>query len=119
MVQARRQEFPEGCSSTRTASCTPRGARCYCGRSPGVFGAKSCNLATSRQFILTFEKSCFSKLIFKDFHQILDYISQSLNKTLTLIVLICFQGGVRTNPSNPPWLRVCDYWNHFKCKLDS
>ena len=85
--QARRKEFLEGGSSTRTAT------RCYCGRSPGVFGAKSCNLAISRHFILTFGKSCFSKLIIKDFHQILDLISHSLNKTSTLIVLICFQGG--------------------------
>ena len=36
-------------------------------RSPGVFGAQSCNLAISRHFIQTFEKSCCSKLIFKIF----------------------------------------------------
>ena len=39
-----------------------------------------------------------------------DFNSHSLNKTSTLIVLICFQGGgIRTNPSNPLWLRVCDF----------
>ena len=57
------------------------------------FGVKSCNLAISRHFILTFGKSCFSKLIFKDLHQILDFISHSLMKTSTLIVIFCFQGG--------------------------
>ena len=40
-------------------------------RSPGVFGAKSCNLAISSHLtIQTFGESFFSKLIFKDFHQI-------------------------------------------------
>ena len=77
-MQACRQEFPEGGSSTRTASRAPHGARCYCDRSPGVFGAKSCNLATSRHFILTFGKSGFSNLIFKDFHLILDLNSAYL-----------------------------------------
>ena len=52
---------------------------------PVSFGAKSCNLAISRHFIQTFGKSCFPKLIFKDFKQ--------LNKTSTLIVRISFQGG--------------------------
>ena len=34
-LQARRQEFPEGGSSTCTASRAPRSARCFCGRIPG------------------------------------------------------------------------------------
>ena len=34
----------------------------------GYIGAKSCNLAISRHFVQTVGKSCFSKLIFKDFH---------------------------------------------------
>ena len=53
--QACRQEFP-------TASRAPYEAWCFCGRGswrPGVFGAKFWNLAISR-------------LIFKDFHTILD-----------------------------------------------
>ena len=71
-----------------------RGLSCYCDRSPVVFGAKSCNLAISRHFILTFGKSCFSKLIFKDFYEILDFISRSLNKPR---VSIWFRwGGGRT-----------------------
>ena len=59
---ARRQEFPGGISSTRTASRAPRGVRCYCVRSPGVFCAKSCNKEISRHFILTFGKTCFSRI---------------------------------------------------------
>ena len=61
--QARRQEFPEGGSSTRLASRAPREARCSYGRGFGVFGAKSWNLAISKYFIQTFGKSCFSNLI--------------------------------------------------------
>ena len=120
-VQARRQEFPEGGSSTRTARRAPRGARCYCGRIPGVIGVKSYNLAISRNFILTFRKSCFYKKIFYIYFilKILDFISHSLNKTLTLIVIICFQVGEKgcTNPSNPhptPWLRV--WWTSAGCQ---
>ena len=83
---------------------TPREARCYCGRSPGVFGAKSCNLGISRYFILTFGKSCFSKLIFKYFHQILDFISHSLNKPLLWQCLFVFKGGGECSyePLDPP-----------------
>ena len=43
-------------------------------------------------------------LYWLEFERNLDFNSHSLNKTLTLIVLICFQGGARTNPSNPLWL---------------
>ena len=74
-------------------------------RNPGVFGAKSCNLAISRHFIQTFQKSCFSKLIFKIFIKFYTNQDFDSHKMSTLIVLISFQGGggVRSNP----WLRVC------------
>ena len=54
LMQARRQEFPEGGSSTRVALAAG---------GSGVFGTKSLNLAISKHFIQTFGKSCFSKLI--------------------------------------------------------
>lgn len=56
-LQAHRQEFPEEVSSTRI----------YYGRGSGVFSAKSFKLAISRHFIQTFGKSCFPKLIFKNY----------------------------------------------------
>ena len=72
--QTRKQEFPEGVRriALRVAYLSSQGAITTEGpRSPGVFGAKSCNLAISRHFIQTFGKPCFPLLIFKDFHQIL------------------------------------------------
>ena len=72
--QARRQEFPEGGSLTRTSRSEVLLRQKLC---PRVFGAKSCNLAISRHFILTFGRSCFSKLIFKKNSSNLDFISHS------------------------------------------
>ena len=75
-----------------------RGSSCYCDRSPVLFGAKSCNLAISRHFILTLGKSCFSKLIFKDFYEILDFISRSLNKP-RVPIWFRWGGGGATPPT--------------------
>ena len=62
--QIRRQEFPEGVR--RVAYLSSRGAITAEGpRSPGVFGAKSCNLAPFK-----LSETDFPKLIFEDFHQI-------------------------------------------------
>ena len=102
--QARRQEFPEGGSSTRIGSRPPRGRGSRGLERPPeaqrVFGAKSFNLAISRHIHSNFRKSCFSKLIFKIFFLISHKMS-----TLLGLVLNSFQGGGRSNPSNSPWLR--------------
>ena len=53
-----------------------------CGRSPWVFGEKSCNLAISRHFILTFGKSFFQNWflkIFIKFWTLLVTVKQNLN----------------------------------------
>ena len=112
MIQARRQEFPEGGSSTRFASRAPRGRG---------FGG----LEQSQK-----PRDIWSKILqssnFKALH------SNFRHKMSTLIVVISFQGGVRSNPSTPkmctfkwvncfqggvrsypstpppPWLWVCD-----------
>ena len=74
-TQARRQEFPEGGSSTRAKRGALTAGGLGAAQGPQklwVFGAKSFNLAISRHFIQTFGKSCFSKFKFytnKDFDQ--------------------------------------------------
>ena len=50
-------------------------------RDPGVFGAKSCNLAISWHFIQTFGKFSFSKLIFKDFQIFIKNTFYSISKS--------------------------------------
>ena len=66
--QTRKQEFPEGVRrlALRVAYLSSQGAITTEGpRSPGVFGAKSCNPAPFK-----LSETDFPKLIFEDFHQI-------------------------------------------------
>ena len=65
-------------------------------RSPGVFGAKSFNLAISRHSILTCRNPRFPWLILKSyikFYTNEDFNSHNLNKTSTLIVFIGVHSG--------------------------
>ena len=101
--QARRQEFPEGGSSTCTHLESRSSRQGIWGpwatpRSPGVFGAKSFNLAISRYFIQTFGKSCFSKL---KFYTNLDF-DQSQNVAFKRGNYFSRGGGVRSNLDPPP-----------------
>ena len=58
-------------------------------RGPGVFGAKSFNLAISRHFIQTSGKSCFQN---SNFTPIRTLISHKIS-TLIVVHVISFQGG--------------------------
>jgi len=46
-------------------------------------------------------------LYWLEFERNLDFNSHSLSKTLTLIVLICFQGGSSYEPLEPPLATGC------------
>ena len=107
-IQARRQEFPEGGSSTRVASRAPREARCCLGAAQGpqkLWGIWSKVLKSSNFQALhsNFRKVLFFKTDYMIFTKFYTNLGINFKKrTSTLIVLICFQGGVRPNPSNPP-----------------
>ena len=89
---------------------TRSGARCYCGRIPGGDWCKILQSSNFQALHSNLRKVLFFKKIILYILKILDFMSHSLNKTLTLIVIICFQVGgrvVRTpRPPPTPCLRV-------------
>ena len=103
--QARRQEFPEGGSSTRAkrGALTAGGLGATQGPQK-LWGIWSKILKSSNFQALhsNFRKVMFFKTDHMIFTKFYTNLSINLKKTSTLIVLICFQGGVRPNPSNPP-----------------
>ena len=105
-IQARRQEFPEGGSSTRVAlTAGGLGAAEGLQKLWGIWSKilKSSNFQALHS---NFRKVMFFKTDYMIFTKFYTNLSINIKKTSTLIVIICFQGGVRPNPSNPPWLRV-------------
>ena len=111
--QVHRQEFPEGGSATRIASCAaPREARNFCGRWSGgrsrppealAYLVKNPPPSKFQAFHSNFRKVLFFNTYYKDFLQILDFNSYSLNKTSIFKCLFVFKGGSYSwTPHIPP-----------------